>query len=113
MHAWKRSVRTSGAITILLQLVLAVGVPVADASHGAGLEDHAHIQSRDDGPCSTAHAPGCQLARVLATGGLPIPSGLSVLAPHARHPFHRPAQLDIVRDLRLLSSQGPRAPPTL
>lgn len=105
--------RTSGTITILLQLLLAVGVPMADASHGAGLEDHAHIQSRDDGPCSTAHAPGCQLARVLATGGLPIPFGLSVHAPHVRQPLLRPPQLDFVRDLRLLSSHGPRAPPTL
>lgn len=111
MRTYGSSTRISAAIALVLQLVLAVGLPVADASHGIRSDRRAHVEQEDSGPCSSGHTPDCQLARVLGAGAVPPLEGRSVSAPAVSVPLASPVDDVVVLGSILDSAHGPRAPP--
>lgn len=104
--------RAASAACVVCQLLLAAAVPLADATHGpADHEPHAHVEAESEAPCAPAHPIECQLARAIATTGLPLPAADYVATSRTTHASLLPARTFAPPRSGLRATLGPRAPP--
>lgn len=112
MYAGEPAARITAALALGLQLLLAVGVPFADASHAPAADERpVHIEQPDRQPCSSGHTADCQLARALGSSGLPLAATATVALVRAAAPLVSNPDAGLPHRGTVIPSGGPRAPP--